>query len=408
MNSCSFLMHPAAPAARVLMAVLLAGFVATGSLAQQTSGSGNVVSSYSGAPNPPQITPSERPANLPSLGDMSIWKAGTTYPAGSPGYPYSNQILRPPFGPFFLPALLPVLGANRPASSESLATNYPREFAGEPFFMAYGNLAANNQLSAKRAARIDRYRVARLTLLTELRKQLSRGQDASALAAAQTPRLLELEAEAEHIRHDLTRVELFSTPADDIGKLPASSDAPDQRVLLASLRRLLSAAHFQDGFSPDQRRLLEEMALETQLVIEPEPEAIKPAPVFFWPAGVRIPAPTGLPLEAAAQFDEFQRHKAALKGELRAALDREKARLFNFDETEARAQLAAAQAPRFAELDALADQLRPALAANSLATANASELQDRQPVYAAAVLTPGLSPAQRRLLLAAAAEDSLQ
>lgn len=425
MNSRSFLLRPFAFTPRVLTAGLLAGFAALGATAQEVTSSDGavIIQQYSGPPSPPQTSPMERPANLPSLGDQSFWREGTTI--------MNVRIPRAP-GPYFLPPLLPVLGTMPPADPRPLAANYPREFAGEPFFMAYGNLAANNQLSAKRAARINRYRVARLTLLTELREQLSRGRDTSTLAAAQTPRLLELEAEAEQIRHELTRVELFATPADDIGRMAANqgdfNNSPsvfipatfhlgrrlttrqDPRFgsALASLRQLLSAAHFQNGFSPDQRRLLEEMALEAQLVIQPEPEVPGPAPIFFWPAGVRILTPAGLPPGAAAGFAEFQRRKAALKDELRAALDRENARLFNIDETEARARLAAAQAPRFAELEALADQLRPALAANLLSARNAGEHRNREPVYATAVLTPGLSPAQRRLLLAAAAEDSLQ
>jgi len=404
MNSRTFLLRPFAFTPRVLTAALLAGFAALAAPAQQVSG-GNATIISVGPPPPTQPFPTEtfdRGASLgPSGRPSSLWD---TYPPS-----YDNRIVAPPPGPFFLPPLLPVLGAARPAHQAPLAAGYPREAVGEPYLMAYGNLAANNQLGAKRTERIARHRAARLALLEELRDQLQRGPDASVLtnlAASQTPRLLELETEAEKIRRDLTRVELFATPADDIGRLAPLKDHPND--VLGAVRQTLSAAHFQDGFSPDQRRLLEEMAMEAQLVIQPEPEMPGPAPIFFWPAGVRILPPTGLPPEAAGRFVDFQRRKATLKAELRAALDRENARLFNVDETEARARLAAAQAPRFAELDALADQLRPALAANLLSARNAGEPRNREPVYAAAVLTPGLSPAQRRLLLAAAAEDSLQ
>lgn len=383
---------------RVLAAALLAGFATLGAPAQQ---SGGIISSYSGPPPPSPPPQSENFAFGPSLGPsgrpQSLFDANF-YPPG-----YSNRIIEQPPGPFFLPALLPVLGVPGPTQLKPLANGYPREFAGEPYFMAYGNLAANHELSAARAERIARHRAARLALLAELREQLQRGHDASVLAglaAAQTPRLLELETEAEKIRHDLTRVELFATPADDIGKLVPIKGHPND--VLGAVRQVLSAAHFRDGFSSDQRRLLEEMAQEIVLTLEPEP-AGRPASVFFWPAGARILVPTGLPPAAAAQFAEFQRRKAALKEELRTALERDRNQLFNFDNTEAFARLAARQAPRFAELDAMADQLRPALAAD-----NASEARDRQPVYAAAVLTPGLSPPQRRLLLAAAAGDSLQ
>lgn len=310
----------------------------------------------------PPTPPGQRPPELGSLGDNVYW-SGAMY--GSPNSPQSLD-------PVFLPALLPVLGEERPANPVPLAANYPREFAGEPFFMAYANLAARDQLSAKRSERIARYRTARLILLTELREQLTRTTDAAAetreralagLAATQTSRLLELEVEAEEIRDDLTRREAFKIIASDIGDLPSRTEATERSAALATLRLLLSAAHFRDGFSSDQRRLLEEMAQETLLTLQPEPEASSPRAVFFWPAGARIPAPKNLAPEVAAQFVDFQRRKAALKNELRATLDRGETHILNLDRSEAYAKLATTQTRPFAELEALAEQLRPALAA---------------------------------------------
>jgi len=406
---------------RHLCAAVFAGFLVTATMAQQTtvSGGGVIIQQYSGPPPPPPQPRPETSDSGPSLGPEG----------GRPYSHYPNTYVTDygsrPLGPFFLPTNLPVLGTTPPANRAPLAADYPREFAGEPFFMPYGNLAANNRLSAKRAERIARYQAARRSLLTKLRENLSRVHDASAearqrdmadLAADQTPRLLELETEADKIRHDLTHVELFSTSADDIGNLrstmdveaggfagkmvpPANSsddappfpklapvgiaglatsavapahgsgnlqprhETPERSAALASLRLILSAAYFRDGFSPEQRRLLKEMALEIQLVIEPEPDANGPASVFFWPAGARIPVPAGLSPESAAKFDEFQQRKSALKSELRATLAREEKHIFNVDSTETYEHLAAAQAPRLAELETLADQIRPALAA---------------------------------------------
>ena len=395
MNSSSFHSLPQHPAAcrliafrsfawagRVLAATLLGGFATTGAPAQ-TSSTGAVIP---GNAPPPVISQPETFYSGPSLGPSGRPPSSDSFTL--PGT-YSNWSGRSqPPGPFFLPVLLPVLGAPPPVGQAALAAdhprgfaaNYPRAFAGEPFFMAYGNLAAHRLVSVKRAERIARYQAARLALLTELRGQLSRGPDASPearartladLAATQTPQLLALEAEAEQIRYDLTHLGFLTTTADDIGYLRPTGEDPNLRVPLASVRLLLSAAHFQEGLSPDQRRLVEEMAQEVQLTIEPDSGA--PAAVFFWPAGARIPVPAGLPPEAAARFDDFQRRKTALKNELRALLVREDGRVFVGERTEAYLQLASAQAPRFAELDALADSIRPALAA--LADASpASEL----------------------------------
>ncbi|MEO6995388.1 MAG: hypothetical protein ABI273_17415 [Lacunisphaera sp.] len=393
---------------RVLPAVLVGIAVARAGAQQSATvnSGGGVVFPYSGPPAPVQPRP-ETYDNGRSLGP----DGGRPYSHSTDIYPnepnpYSTFGRRLP-GPFFLPAVLPVLGTALSSNPRPLAAGYPREFAGETFFMAYGNLVSNNRLSAKRAELIARYRTARLSLLAELREQLSRVHDVSAearqrdlagLAANQTPRLRELEADAEKIRHDLTHVELFSTTADDIGDLPSNTEfeaaafagkvvppvnglgdllprheTPERNAALSSLRLILSAAYFRDGFSLEQRQLLEEMAIELTLVIGPGSDAGGPASVFFWPAGARIPIPVGLSPEAAAKFEEFQRRKATLKDELRAVLTRGENHIFNVDNTAAYAQLATTQAPRFAELDALADQIRPALAALADAVARSTD-----------------------------------
>ncbi|HWA24825.1 MAG TPA: hypothetical protein VG734_04050 [Lacunisphaera sp.] len=340
----------------VTAAVAASVLIASGALAQ-------VNGSYS-AP----VTPGERPASLPSLGSE----------AQTPGTHMMRQPDGPsrPQGPHFLPAVLPVLGTDRPPDiKEPLAAGYPRQSAGEPYFMAEGNLIANQLLSDKRAEGIASYRTARLTLLTELQLELARGPEVSRedreralaqLASVQTPRLLELEAEAERIRRDLTRLEPLKIVADDIGKLVPKDEAPMDQKALADVRMLLSAAVFREGFSPDQRRLLEEMAQEARFAVEPQLASARA--VFFWPAGARIVYPDGLAPAAAKKFEEFQRRKEALKKELRRLVEKERYQLFNIDRTEDFEHLAAAQAKRFAELDALADELRPALAALADAT----------------------------------------
>lgn len=361
---------PSAPATRVLTAILLAGFAATGATAQQVTSSGGaaIIQQYGGPPAPAQPPPPETAHSGPSLGPggRPTSKDWVDYDRVSAN---DHRASRQPFGPFYLPTLLPVLGSAQAANPEHLAPGYPRESAGEPFFMAHGNLAANQLLSDPRADLLASYRTARLTLLTELRAELDHAQTVPAatrkralaeLAAVQTPRLLELEAEAEQIRHELTFAELFKVTADDIGQVVPVGEKPGLKADLAAIRLILSAAHFRAGFSPDQRRLLEEMAQEIRLTLEPDRSG---RAVFFWPAGARIPPPQGLAPEATAQFEEFQRRKTALKAGLRAALERENKQVFNVKHTEHFEQLAAAQAPRFAELDALADEIRPALAA---------------------------------------------
>lgn len=286
-----------------------------------------------------------------------------------------------PLGPFFLPQPLPVLGVFRPIDPTPLVNNYPCEIAGEPYFIAYGNLAARKLLSPERTKRIERYKTEHASLLAVLRKKLKQVQGETAeiqqrtlaeLAATQTPELLKLENEAEDLRRDLTYDSPWRTSASDIGKLVVEHAPADRRPSLAKLWLTLSAAHFRDGFSPEQRHLLEEMAHDLSLILEPEPNASAQPWVFFWPAGTRILKPSGLPPEAAAKFDNFQQQKEALKEELRTVLNRGDSYIFTSQRTDCYSQLAAKQAQRFVELDALADQLRPALAALTEATTQSS------------------------------------
>jgi hypothetical protein len=367
--------------------ILLAGFAATNASAQQNTDGVAYNISTTPAP-PPTYHPLPPPPHLSDGGFLpGFWNNERV--GGRSALQFERL-----YGPLFFPALLPVLGSIPPSRPGHLATDYPRALAGEPFFMAYGILAANNRLPVDSAERIARYRSARLALLTELRALLRHEPGASPgssehalanLAAIQTSRLLELEAEAEQNRYELTQVEALKATADDIGKWVPDEKNSKLDEALASSRLTLSAAHFRNGFSSDQRHLLEEMALETQLAVEPESGPTERASVFFWPAGARIPEPVGLPPEAAARFEEFRRRKAALKNELRVTLAREESRLFNIDSTGTFARLAAAQAPRFAELDTLADQLRPALAA--LADVRTNPAAEFPPALARQVVT---------------------
>lgn len=277
-------------------------------------------------------------------------------------------------GPFAIPPVPPVLG--EPLDPHNLTTRlpsyYPRSLAlhvGQPYYMAYGNLLLRDLLSVRRTDQIEHHRTTGLQLLDELREQLSRLPNAPAdvrtriladFALFQNPRLVQWEAEAEAIRRDLTLPGVLRTTADDPGLMPTAPGQPDPTEAQVLARAALSAAHFQDGLSPDQRRLLEEISLEARLSDGSAPATATPG-VFFWPAGARIPPPASLPPEIAARWDEFQRLKAGLKEELRA-LTRQQGFLFTNRRTEAYARLAADQAPRFAALEALADAIRPGLA----------------------------------------------
>ncbi len=292
-----------------------------------------------GLPNP-QATP---PVSAGGGGRMAIGPNGVGFAAGLPTWETSPRFLRwQPHSHY--PAML--LG-----------------HAGTPYFMAYGQLIQSLwPLSPQRLKPIQQSFALRRELFEELHALLETVRAAapeeqsrrlSELARAQEPKLRELEAGAEAIRVDLTTGGSAAHDPTDSWPVPDLSP-PMERALAA-----FSAAHFQNGFSPAQRALLEEMGLEAWLAAASSPPADA---TFFWPAGARVRFPTNLSPALTAELADFQQRKAALKQALQAALDRRWNYFRESRRTADYASLAAEQAPAFAALEPLAEQIRRDLA----------------------------------------------
>lgn len=235
------------------------------------------------------------------------------------------------------------------------------DYAGEPFFMAFGQLYFQRLLKPVLIERIEKYRRERDALVAELRTNLTnamsldlneRNRLLDMAAANQHESLKALEAEAEAIRRDLASFDRGKALAKRRDS-ETSGQTPDLRGYLASL----FAAHYDEGLSVQQRQLLHEIAMESLLAASAQPRQ----GTFFLPATARLQWPP-LPATASTTLEQFNALRTALLDELRQAViseprkQRDSKRLLNHS------RLAASQAPQFAELERLAEELRLAAA----------------------------------------------
>lgn len=278
----------------------------------------------------------------------------------------TRRLARP--DPGFFPPAPPPLGTV-PASADpgDLRLAAPIElapFVNEPFYAPLNaHLASPNPhdwLTDRQKQQIEAYRASKGALQAELLARLytlreadtaSRLQSLQAFAREQTPRLIELEKRAEQLR-----IDLLGESAGTIG----GPGIPD--TIGTPADELKTAAFYGRGLSPAQRRLLREIAIETQ---EGAPTGTPPGPdgrwLFFSPATARVQLPPGLPAGLADKVSAYERAKNTLKSELRAALVESGPPGVTGGRAQALAALAERQEPRFARLDDLAEDIRGGL-----------------------------------------------
>jgi hypothetical protein len=258
--------------------------------------------------------------------------------------------------------------AGRPADPGPAAPSALATYVDEPFYAPLAVRLEQNNLDDALASRLQNYRSSKLALLAELRARLDTLRDVdpttrelalAGLAREQTPPIAELESTAEQLRRDLAAG--LSARPDDAGG-PASAEilgAPAGPALKGEYRAVQAAIFYTEGLSPEQRRLLREVAVELAGRARPAPAG--PA-IFFSPAPARIILPSPLPPDLAAKVDAYRRENDALKTALLVALFGSDRSADGAARTAALATLAAAQAPRFAALESLAEEIRRGLA----------------------------------------------
>ncbi len=292
---------------------------------------------------------------------------------------YSGQVT-------FFPPAVPVFGeavSDEPRLGRPPWIFAPLEladFVNEFFYPALGTRFFDDALGRKLEQRLDSYRSTRSALLNELADQLTALQDADsvrrsielgAFAAEQSPRIRAFEAEAEQLRRALVDGRFIDRRADwnrgrkwTLGVTKFPHDVYEREAEFQIVR---AAAFAQDGLLTEQRGLLLELTFELRIRARasrpmPPPKIEDASAMFFSPATARMRLPAKLPPELVTLIGRFNREKAILKNELRDAVfaadklpPEERLRVF--------VALAESQWPRFAPLEALAEEIRVALAA---------------------------------------------
>jgi hypothetical protein len=284
--------------------------------------------------------------------------------------------------PIFFPPSPPPLGAAVPPRPPSLTSiTAPASLASyvyEPFYAPLSTRLANSDLTKKLLQRLDAYKAARTRLQNELLQRLDELKEADpdtrtielgTLASRQAGELAKLEAEAEDLRGDLLHgglVGLFSGTGDwnqrrrwRLGE--GSLALPREQLTSVEFRVVRAAVFYQEGLSPEQRRLLREVEMELQVAAFKPKDAPATNPdeklLFFSPETARLPLPADVPPSLSLKIASYEEDKNALKSELRDAIyTLDSAPASRREET--LRKLAESQTPRFATLEGLAEEIR--------------------------------------------------
>jgi hypothetical protein len=255
---------------------------------------------------------------------------------------------------------------------------YPARFAppaelaayvNEPFYAPLSTWLIEHKLSDKMSARLAALRAAEAAALTQLHATLdplrtaeapARRAALEAFARQQTPSLAALERDAEQIRRELATgsYDWRSLREWALGGTSRRGDSPAE--IAATMR---AYAFYQTGLVPGQRRLLREISLELAMAAADTAAATAAQPhLFFPPEPARVLLPDDLPAALAARVAAYQTKKSALKKELYDAVYKQDDAAFGFLRNNALKALADQQAPRLAELETLAEEIRRGLA----------------------------------------------
>ncbi|MBE2215739.1 MAG: hypothetical protein IAE82_17835 [Opitutaceae bacterium] len=258
----------------------------------------------------------------------------------------------------------------------SLAPEALRTYVSEPFYAPLSTFISpmvvgfqgGEELTEKETEELRRYRRVREELLEELRQKVTDLEHASiarrllefeALAKKQTPRIAELERAAEALRAVIAKKSDWSELRE--WRLNSNYESAPRAARIIDLQVIRGAAYYADGLLPAQRRLLREVAIEIEEMIDDRRRAgtNKRATLFFQPETSRIPWPRGLPVGLDVKIEMLDELKTALKQELMTAVfktdgDMLQGRTFR--------KLAEAQEERLALMERLADDVRREMA----------------------------------------------
>lgn len=280
--------------------------------------------------------------------------------------------------PVYFPPHPPALGAGvervQPLYDlKWIAPGEVAEYVSEPFYPRLAMLIAAGMLDTATARRVDAYRDERRAFRQALEDKLAELHDTNpqerlarlqALARAQTPRLEELEREAERLRGDLASPALLRNERlRRTNRTKGSGRTETGRLWEYEIMR--NAAYLTDGLSPAQRRLLREALIELddrpEFNVPPDAGARREIPLYFSPDTSVVLLPADLPADLAGQVAAYQAEKKLAKKQLRDllyAVDDSKSEIDAIRDVRA---FALKQAPQLAALEEQADELRKVL-----------------------------------------------
>jgi hypothetical protein len=254
-------------------------------------------------------------------------------------------------------AAIPTSGRGSPPAE--LATH-----VGEFFYPQLASRLTNGDpFPPKLRQAVGTYTGGKLAALRELRAELekSRAQDAptrqrtlEAFARRQAATLAELERTSEQLRRAL-----LDSDRDWSDFREWHLNDPQRRGFSpAEIAQVMRAyAYFQNGLSVAQRRLLLEVAVDLVSAVDNPTKATALTQPFFSPEPARVALPDTAPPEIAARFAAYQSKKAVLKKQLYDAVHATDGAAFGFFNNPLKA-LAQKQAPDFAALEKLAEEIR--------------------------------------------------
>ncbi len=278
--------------------------------------------------------------------------------------------------PIFFPPIVPpldwpvahaVVAPGRLPASPDLAP-YVNEF----FYPSLSTRLHTSTLYDKGRIMLGQYRTRKIELQKELQAELARQRGAEpatrqqaleALARTQKSKLLQLENEAEQLRKELMNGNFGWSALREwhLGDKEKRGFSPTEIAIV-----MRGYAYYQNGLLPAQRQLLREIVIDLIGAVDQKAASNTPPPyLFFSPEPARVLLPEDLPAELAAKVAAYQSKKSRLKKELYDtihAYDGTHLRIFS----NPLKALADRQAPQFAEVDALAEEIRRGLAQSAV------------------------------------------
>ncbi|MEI8090185.1 MAG: hypothetical protein WCG63_11405 [Opitutaceae bacterium] len=343
---------------------------------------------------PAASTPTEpTPPPTAAYTNQPIYNERVEYYANNNSSNYNSSFSSPnftttsyyyaPLATFFFPPTPPPLGGPillfRRYGLSQPETQLPQllPYVGEPFYAPLSAHLHREDLSKKQRTRLDAYQATRTAQLIELRAKIAAVREAEPavrerslqeFSAQQTPILAGLELEAEALRENLVNGSFIQNGADwNDNRTWSLGDDLRYESRVDEFKVIRASAFFASGFSPAQRRLLRELAIEMdQPLAEPTADLSLDAPksyFFFSPETARIRLPDELSTEITAKIDAYQTAKNQIKSALRTAIYKNDRAFFSFNRTKAFRALAAEQASALTQIEIQAEEIRTLLSA---------------------------------------------